>query len=194
MNYKKIIEILAAMNKEDLQSLFLNFVSSKDSYYCLDLEDIFCVLKYLEKSSLNVVRSNKSNWHLFKVKFDCNELAEVACQQFFTDEFENNPYNMNNLSILTNVGKYINIFLIDDFYDFCMKQQIIKRKLENNKKFRELKQLAARAIIEIDHTYDNSRFTTDEDYLYFLTAIQTELSKDIRNYIMEDIQNGIYKE
>ena len=174
--------------------MFLDFVSSKDSYYCLDLENIFCVLKYLEESSLNVVRSNKSDWRLFKVKFDCNELAEMTCQQFFTDEFENNPYNVNNLSILTNVGKYINIFLIDDFYDFCMEQQTIKRKLKNDKKFKELKQLAARAIIEIDHTYDNSEFTTDGDYLYFLTAIQAELSKNIRNYIVEDIRNGIYKE
>lgn len=61
------------------------------------------------------------------------------------------------------------------------------------KKSKEIRKLAVKAICEITRLADEAKMN-DTEYVYFLCALQQQISNDILNFVGEDIRNGIYKE
>ena len=61
------------------------------------------------------------------------------------------------------------------------------------KKSREIRKLAAKALSEITCFTAEAKLN-DTEYIYFLCALQQQISNDVLNFVGEDIQNGIYKE
>lgn len=61
------------------------------------------------------------------------------------------------------------------------------------KKSREIRKLAVKALSEITCLTVKAKLN-DTEYVYFLCALQQQISNDILNFVGEDIRNGIYKE
>lgn len=186
--YETVIKVLSQVDRETLEMMgkgfFKTYNHSQYLRYVDSREVLYNFIKYFPHTDARVINvtENGSTYSIFGNTIETRELERTSCFDIEWNNENEEDFNTGTLSIFNQLECcecdechmccYINVFFIEDFYDYCLKQNFIKVLIEemNDKENNKIEE-------KEEENMDNLRTISTNlvDYFYKYEEIISDL-------------------
>lgn len=156
--YETIIKVLSQVDRETLEMIargfFKDYNHSQYLRYVDSREVLYNFIKNFPHTDVRVINvtENGSTYSIFGNTIETRELERTSCFDIEWNNENEEDFNTGTLSIFNQLECcecdechmccYVNIFFIEEFYDYCLEQTFVKVLIKemNNKEIKKIEE------------------------------------------------------